>query len=151
MTNLCTEAWLLRGISSIPGALSLQRGLVTFTAHGAGSAWPWQLRKLERIMRAEGLATSIEAGEASVVFRWPVSDARFWIPWYYFGGGLILEHDGQRLRFSFGRPANTHVPVKDLANVVSNIREVTHMRATGRAWLSALSRARVDMGRAGRV
>ena len=43
-----TEAWLLRGISSLPGMLELADGNLSFTAFGSGNFWGFQLRKLEQ-------------------------------------------------------------------------------------------------------
>jgi len=37
--QLTTEAWLYRGISTIPGQLSLSAGRLSFVAVGTGTAW----------------------------------------------------------------------------------------------------------------
>ena len=87
MRSLRTEAWLLRGISSIPGELLLRDGVLSFSATDTGSAWPWQLRKLERSLGVPGFAGALEKAHRRTLFRWPVRSMRFWVPWYYVGGG----------------------------------------------------------------
>lgn len=138
MTRLRTDAWLLRGISSIPGELRLSAGTLTFTCSGTGSAWPFQLRALGRVMGRPSLAESLEDGQPFQLFRWPVDQVHAAVPWYYFGGGIKLRHQGIRLRFSFGRPASNG---RNLAAAAAELREVGDMRRRGRLWQQALSSA----------
>ncbi|HMN78451.1 MAG TPA: hypothetical protein PKA20_00855 [Burkholderiaceae bacterium] len=139
MQSLRTEAWLLRGISSIPGELVLRGGVLSFSARSTGSAWPWQLRKLERSLGAPGFAGALEKGYRRTLFQWPVRSVRFWVPWYYFGGGIKVSRDGLVLRLSFGRPANTRA--SNLASAFANLKEVAVMRRRGKLWLAALESA----------
>ncbi len=138
MNRLRTEAWLLRGISSIPGELLLQGGALKFIAQGTGSAWPWQIAKLERLLQASGYAIAAEAGKPFALFEWPVSEVEAVVPWYYFGGGIVLARNGRRLRFSFGSPASTN---RSLASAFENIRKVGVMRSRGRLWSTAIAKA----------
>ncbi len=145
MTTLRTDAWLLRGISSVPGELSLSDGLLTFTAINSGSAWPWQLQKLARELEAPKLVRTLNSGGRAVVFSWPVKELNFWVPWYYFGGGMKIQRGGHVVKLSFGAPADTGVPVYDaqenLSRALANLKEVSFMRSKGRLWVSALSTA----------
>jgi len=138
MRRLRTDAWLLRGISTVPGELILQGQLLSFVVSGTGSAWPWQLRTLERDLAVSGLAASVEAGELTQAFKWSVPDLRVSVPWYYFSSGINVEHLGCRLRFSFGAPARNG---RSPGDMVANLREVRTMRARGRLWLAALREA----------
>lgn len=139
MTTLRTEAWLLRGISSVPGALRLKGGMLSFVASGTGSAWPWQLRKLAVLLGKPGLAESIDAGKPVVLFEWPVAEVDVATPWYYFGGGIKLRHGGVALRLSFGRPAASSHTLGDAA---VELNEVTAMRARGSLWVQAIAKAK---------
>ena len=145
MNTIRTDAWILRGISSIPGDLVLSDDAITFTATGTGSAWPWQLRKLGREMGAPKLARIIDSGQRTVVFRWPVQELKFWVPWYYFGGGMKIQHSGHVLKLSFGRPfdrvGSRNDPAEDLRQAAANLKEVGVMRNNGALWVSALSAA----------
>ncbi len=138
MPRLRTDAWLLRGISSIPGELRLGSGSLSFVASGAGSAWPFQLRKLESALQKPGLSAAIEQGKALEFFNWPASQVTSEAPWYYFGGGIKLRHQSIQLRFSFGRPAN---PSHNVARAAAELREVGTMRSQGKLWTAALARA----------
>jgi hypothetical protein len=138
VTRLRTDAWLLRGISSIPGELVLQGGHLMFLSRGTGSAWPWQFAKLERLLQVSGHAKAVEAGNPFQWFKWPVSEVQAVVPWYYFGGGIQLARNGRRLRFSFGSPANTGA---NLATAVENLRQVGTMRSRGRLWANAIAQA----------
>ena len=141
--QLQSEAWLLRGISSIPGVLKLSRGRVSFTASGSGTAWGWQLRKLERLAGKSGLADRIDAGENALVFDAPLADVQIGFPWYYFGGGLIVQLADVRYKLSLGRPANTRLPTDSVAGALGRaageFKEVGHMRSAGKAWKAALT------------
>jgi len=134
-SHLRTQAWLLRGISSIPGALRLAGGRLSFTAFGAGNLWPSQLRTLERDTGRIGLAKRLGKEENTVVFDVPLADiqhVRF--PWYYFSGGLKLTLNGIVYRFGFDRPSNTKLSGEG-ADLVG---EVSRARRSGKAWKAVL-------------
>lgn len=145
MTTLRTDAWLLRGISSIPGELSLSGSLLAFTATNSGSAWPWQLQGLARELEAPKLVRTLNSGGRAVVFRWTVDELNFWVPWYYFGGGMKIQRGAHVVKLSFGAPADTGGPVYDAAEnlnrAATNVKEVGIMRSRGALWSSALSSA----------
>jgi|GEM_PF-2544327 len=142
--SLRSAAWLLLGISSIPGELMLQAGWLSFTAENTGSAWPWQLRKLERRVTRPGIAATIDAGTDTLVFKWSVPDVKVWCPWYYFGGGIKIRKADTLLRFSLGEPANMTLRDRDAApdealrEAAASLAEVGRMRSRGRLWLDAL-------------
>jgi hypothetical protein len=138
MNRLRTEAWLLRGISSIPGELVLEGGALKFIARGTGSAWPWQIAKIERALQLSGYASAAKDGKPFALFEWPVSEVDAVVPWYYFGGGIVLARNGRRLRFSFGSPASTN---QSLASAFENIRKVGAMRSRGKLWSAAIEKA----------
>ncbi len=150
--KLRTEAWLLRGISSIPGELALAAETLSFTALNTGSAWPWQLRKLEREVTATGIAQTIDQGERTLVFSWPTHEIHAWCPWYYFGGGIKVKRQQSVLRFSFGKPANMRAgidrldPIATSQQVSGSIDQVHAMRSVGAQWLHELSQSRGEAG-----
>jgi hypothetical protein len=123
-----------------------------FIARNTGSAWPWQLRKLERNLAAPGIAESIDDGTRTEVFKWPVVELKAWCPWYYFGGGIKLQRGPLVLRFSFGRPANTRIrshqlgPGFALREAAANLSEIGTMRSRGRLWQAALGANASDKG-----
>lgn len=123
-----SAAWLLRGISSVPGQLVLDSGFLSFSTNCPGSAWPWQLRKLERQLGTEGVAQALLAGEQCSVFRWQMGSFAWRSPWYVFGGGINLTRNGQKLRIGFG-------------DQTSGVNDVNAMRKLGQAWLEALGQA----------
>lgn len=136
MKRLNTPAWLLRGISSIPGELRLSSGKLSFVCLGTGSAWPFQLRKLGRALGQESLAQSLEKGKPFQLFLWPADQVQATLPWYYFGGGIKLQHQGVQLRFSFGRPSTgSH----NIAAAAAELKEIGTMRNRGKLWAKALS------------
>ena len=143
-TRLRSTAWLLRGISSVPGQLELARGRLSFTSTGTGTAWPWQLRKLERDVGKPGLATRIDSGQASPVFDAPLDGVLVTFPWYYFSGGLKVRVGTTPLRFSLGTPPNTRMPVdrsdplEAIPRAIEEMRDIGSMRAAGKAWKMAL-------------
>ena len=145
-SRLRSEAWLLRGISSIPGELALKNETLSFTALNIGSAWPWQLQKLERQMEMPGIAEAIDRGERTLVFSWPASEIEAWCPWFYFGGGIKLKRQDLVLRLSFGAPANTQSlqrrvdPIAAAEIVGGTIGQVQAMRSLGALWQAALMR-----------
>jgi hypothetical protein len=147
---LRSEAWTLRGLSSVPGELVLRGGRLSFKADGIGSAWPWQLRKLGREVGSERLAARLESGDRALVFDWPLDDTHWWFPWYYFSGGMKIRRAGVVLRLSFGKPANMHFPMRlpgipapgALQQLPAVLKDVSTMRGLGVAWREALSRTR---------
>ena len=131
-----TPAWLLRGIHSIPGRLTLAGGRLSFTAFGAGNCGRRQLRRLESATGQEGLAKRLSRNEEAVVFEVPLSDVQeVTFPWYYFSGGLKLTVRGVRYRFGFDRPANTKLSGEG-GDVVG---ESTRARRRGKAWKTVFS------------
>ena len=135
-SNLRSAAWLLRGISSIPGHLALTPGRLAFRASGPGTAWPWQLRKLEAQLRTPSLAARIDAGDA-VLFDAPLTEVSATFPWYSFLGGLTIAYRDASLRFSFGRPPNSPDARRGAAAMLD---EIASMRSVGKAWSVALQR-----------
>jgi hypothetical protein len=104
-TRLETPAWLLRGVSALPGQLSLVGGMLSLSLHGSGTAWPWQLRKLERDAHCAGFsAAQLCLGQSSVLFRERLEAIRIASPWYWFQGGLIVHSAHGRWRISFAKP-----------------------------------------------
>ena len=144
--RLRTEAWLVRGLSAIPGELVLDRDGIAFLATGPGSAGPRALRTLERQLRSPWRVADAGHGHAGAqLFHWPLRRVSVQVPWYYFSGGLKLGHGGVVLRFSFGRPGNMEL-ARDLASAWDALRTVHAMRRCGKAWLHALERARSAAG-----
>lgn len=143
--HLCSDAWLLRGISSLPGVLALSNGRLSFTASGSGTAWNWQLQKLEVVAQAPGLAGKIASGDGAIVFDVPLESVEAKFPWYYFLGGVVLKLKGTSLRISFGQPSNTRLPANRLnaaevgQRVLDEVHEVKSMRVSGKAWRAILS------------
>ena len=137
--KLRSEAWLLRGISSVPGHQALTLDHLAFTANGPGTAWPWQLRKLERHLRTPGLAGRIDAGETVLVLDAPLTELSVTFPWYDFSSGLRVGYRDASLRFSFGRPPNAP---DGRRGVAAALHEIASMRSAGKAWSAALQRHR---------
>ena len=129
--TLCTPAWLLRGISSIPGRLRLRDSRLSFVADGVGSAWDWQLEKLERAAGSAGFTEALKGGRSATLFDEPMPGIGVRSPWYYFAGGLVLRVGGQRYRVSFGKPVGPARGDDELATLIS-------MRQAGKRWLHAL-------------
>ena len=129
---LSSPAWLLRGISSIPGELRLSGSRISFIAHGVGSAWDWQLRKLERLAGNPGFAKSLKDGSTALLFNESLTDIHVRSPWYYFSGGLVLQIRGEPYRLSFGKPASSSNDDDELATLST-------MRQAGKKWLHALT------------
>ena len=129
-----TEAWLLRGIHSMPGALVFAQGRLSFKASGSGTFSRRQLRRLEEESGRAGLAASLENDEHAVVFDVPLSDVQHVsFPWYYFSGGVKFSLQGIRYRFGFDKPANTRLPSESL-----DLRGVSKARRNGKAWKALL-------------
>ena len=136
--DLRTPAWLLRGISSVPGELRLSSATVSFVAHGSGSAWPGQLRTLASLLGRHSFGAELDAGRSAELFAWPAREVAVEQPWYYFGGGLRLRHRGVDLRISFGRPAGG---ARSPRQAMAEFREFAAMRARGKLWAAALANA----------
>ena len=134
MTHLCTQAWLLRGISTLPGELCLHGELLTFTCLDTGSTWPFQLRKLGVLLEQPGLADAVERGQEFELFEWPVREIEVSMPWYYFGAGLKLVNQGVNLRFSFCPPSPTYN-----TSVRGSSSNLSQGLASGRLWSQALA------------
>ena len=133
-SQLSTQAWLLRGISSIPGTLKLAKGRLSFTASGSGTCWGFQLRKLEREADRAGLAKRLNDDENTVVFDVPLSDVQqVNFPWFYFSGGVKLTLNGVCYRFGFDKPANSRMPSESM-----DLSGVSKARRRGKAWKAAL-------------
>ena len=129
---LCSPAWLLRGISSISGELRLSDSSISFIAQEPGTAWDWQLRKLERVAGRPGFTATLKAGSAVALFNEPLTEIRVRSPWYYFSGGLLLQIRGQSYRVSFGEPVGSF-------SDGSEWRAASTMRYVGKRWLKALT------------
>ena len=144
--EMSSQAWLLRGISSVPGQLELANGHLRFTALGPGSMWKWKLEKLERETCQPGLAERMNNGECTTVFDAPLSDVETEFPWYYFSGGLKLRAGPLHYRFSFGQPSNTRMPISKSNVLKAGIRaaeeltEAVDARRAGKAWKRALGK-----------
>lgn len=136
--EVSTPAWLLRGISSLPGELRLHSSTLSFVAFGPGSAWPAQLRTLAAQLGRPDVARALGGGRPVELFAWPVHEVTVSRPWYYFGGGLKLRRQGTGVRVSFGRPA---VGSRDPRQALTELREVAAMRARGKLWAATLARA----------
>jgi len=140
--KLRSQAWLLRGISAIPGELGLSGDALSFTVHGAGSAWDWQLRKLERHARTTRFASLVRSGSHALLFDAGLREIDITFPWYYFSGGLVVKTSDDTYKLSFGRPANSpragvH---RDSSHALAELGEVASMRKIGKLWREALVR-----------
>ena len=129
---MCSPAWLLRGISSIPGELTLTESRISFIAQDRGSAWDWQLSKLALQSGNPAFMDTLKGGSAVVLFNEPLSDILVRSPWYYFSGGLVLQIRGKSFRVSFGGPAGS-------SSASDELRAVSAMRRIGKKWLQALT------------
>ena len=129
---LCSPAWLLRGISSIPGELTLTESRISFIAQDRGTAWDWQLSKLALQSGNPAFMDTLKSGSAVVLFNEPLSDILVRSPWYYFSGGLVLQIRGKSFRVSFGGPAGS-------SSASDEFRAVSAMRRIGKKWLQALT------------
>ena len=138
MAGLHSDAWLMRGISGIPGELRLSSQTLSFTATGAGSAWPFQLRKLAAELQRPFPGESLERGQPVQLFAWPVPEIVCRAPWFYFGGGINLRRGRVGLRISFGQPVGV---LGDPGRALTGLRGLGAMRALGRLWASTLAEA----------
>lgn len=141
-TKFKSMAWLLRGISSIPGELKLADGRLSFKAFGFGTFWKFQLERLERETGQPSLAERLDNGETAMVFHFSLNDVDVRFPWYYFSGGVVITVEGTKYKFSFGRPANSgsNALSKNVLQAMNDLREAGNMRQTGKAWRKALGR-----------
>lgn len=135
-----SRAWLLRGVSTLPGRLRLAGGSVQFTATGTGSAWDWQLRKLDRLAVTTDFSQRLQLGQAAVLFRERLENLMITSPWYYFQGGLLVHSARGTWRISFGPPARSTAD-ESLAAVGGELRTVADMRRTGKHWLRVFRQA----------
>ena len=122
----------------MPGELLLRRATVSFVAHGSGSTWPSQLRKLAELLGQPDFSPALGDGGSVELFAWPVEEVSVSQPWYYFGGGIQLRRREVVLRFGFGRPAGTR---GGPGQAVADLREIPGMRARGKRWAAALAKA----------
>lgn len=136
-----TPAWLLRGVSSLPGQLSLAGGMLSLSLHGSGTAWPWQLRKLERDAHCAGFsAAQLRLGQHSTLFRERLEAIRVASPWYWFEGGLIVYTARSRWRISFAKP-NGVTGSQGLDEVFDDVAALGNVRRAGARWLQVLRQA----------
>ncbi len=144
-STLSTQAWLLQGVNSIPGVMTLADDRLSFTAVGCGTFSSRALSKLTAEIGKPDAAEQLENGGEAELFDEPLSevqDVRF--PWYYFSGGMKLSVHGVRFRFGFDRPANTMVPshveasMGKLVRAAGSVAEISSARKRGGAWKSAL-------------
>ena len=138
MAGLHSDAWLMRGISSVPRELHLNSATLSFTAFGTGSAWPFQLRKLGAQLHRPSLVEALDRGRPVQLFAWPVGEVVWSTPWFYFGGGIDLKRGRVGLRISFGTPVGV---LGDPDRVLAGFREMGAMRALGGLWAAALADA----------
>lgn len=138
--KLDSPAWLLRGISALPGRLSLVGGTLSLTLHGTGSAWDWQLRKLDRSAAATDLGARLRLGQPALLFRERLENVVVGSPWYYFSGGLIVRTARGSWRISFGRPAGA-AGLEGLGEGADELATAIAMRRLGSRWLQVLRQA----------
>lgn len=105
--------------------------MLSFVALGTGTAWDWQLKKLERRVGRSGFFKTLKDGGRAVLFSEALTSIRTRSPWYYFSGGLLLQIREQTYKMSFGRPARSSASDNEL-------RTVSTMREVGKQWLRAL-------------
>lgn len=134
-----TTAWLLRGTGNVPGKLKCIDGNISFVAHGFGTLWKRQLRKLEQDVDKPGLAELMDKGKAVPVFSVPLDSVKVVFPWYYFSGGMKLIFNNKQFKISFVRP-NKDVSTESGVNV----SDLSSGRKTGKAWKKALTAQKSD-------
>lgn len=135
-----SRAWLLRGISTLPGRLQLAGGTVWFTATNTGSAWDWQLRKLDRLAVTTDFSQRLQLGQPAVLFRERLENLVIASPWYYFQGGLVVRSARGTWRISFGPPARASAD-ESLAALEGELVTMAAMRRTGKHWLQVFRQA----------
>ncbi len=131
--SFSSAAWLLRGISSVPGELRLRSAQLSFVAQERGSAWDWQLRKLERDACTANFADTLQSGDHATLFNEPLAQVSIRFPWYYFSGGLVVTTRRQVYRLSFGQLASSSMTSDELETVST-------MRRVGKHWMRLLAR-----------
>ena len=117
--TLCTEAWLLVGITrSVPGILELKNGQLAF------------------------------ASDEGCIFDVPLSTVRdVNFPWHYFGGGVKFSIGSENYRLSFVQPNDAADVSAELlkrttlsrAPSVLKVLDIGDGRRAGKAWKSVLS------------
>ncbi|MGB4860373.1 MAG: hypothetical protein WBP11_13745 [Dokdonella sp.] len=127
-----SPAWLLRGISSVPGELRLRSAQLSFVAEGRGSAWDWQLNKLAHTACDVDFFDKVRSGDRATLFNEPLAQVAVRFPWYTFSGGLIVTTRRQVYRLSFGQPASSSVTSDELGTVST-------MRRVGKHWMWLLA------------
>lgn len=125
--SFSSAAWLLRGISSVPGELRLRGSQLSFVAQERGSAWDWQLKKLQRNSRDADFADKLRSGNHATLFNEPLAAVTVRFPWYYFSGGLVVMVRRQVYRLSFGQAASSSMASNEL-------EAVSTMRRVGKRW-----------------
>ena len=103
-----SKVWLLDGpIDSLPGVLSFDGKRLRFLVLESGT---FPRAKLHRTFEACGqsLTKDHEPTWPHVLINVTRAEIRsFHIPWYYFGGGAVIDLGHGPMRFSFIRPQNT--------------------------------------------
>ncbi len=131
-----SPAWLLRGISALPGRLRLVEGRLSFTALGTGSAWGWQLRQLGRQAASPRLGQELASGRPALVFDDDLAQLAIRSPWYWFGGGIIVASSRGSFRLAFGPPVGS-----DGGDGYCELAKIEPMRMLGARWRSVLRAA----------
>jgi hypothetical protein len=123
---------------SLPGVLKLEKGHLSFDAHGRGALTNGQLRQLEGMVSEPGLANRLSNDEVVRVFDAPLAEvSRVTFPWFYFGGGMNLAVRGAPYRFSFIRPQN--ILDRGESESIEGIVAIPGVRRNGKAWKAALA------------
>lgn len=130
--SLCSVAWLLVGIRSIPGELRLQRGRLSFVAQGTGTALERQLLRFERHACSEDFSSRLKAGQRATLFDELLADVQVASPWHFFSGGMVVTTRCDSYRFAFGQP----LPAWDACQ---DMKAAARMRRVGKQWIAMLS------------
>jgi hypothetical protein len=126
-----SQAWLLWGLTgSLPGTLAYADGNLTYTAHTFGTLFERQLAKLEELVNRPGLSHRLNNAKTSLVFSKLIGQIHISFPWYYFSGGMKVEFDQKKFRFSFAQP-NTLVIRKAKTGGIES-------RRVGKSWQKVL-------------
>ncbi len=131
-----SPAWLLLGmVNSLPGILKLQDFRLEYIALDSGSLWMKGLRRLEKRMEVPGLAERLDNGENTPLFAVELSEVQsIYFPFYYFGAGVHLKINNQKLRLSFIQPQNTQMPARGFQGV----HKIPGAMSVGKYWKSLL-------------
>jgi hypothetical protein len=138
--NFSSEAWLCRGISTVPGELKLEDGRLSYTAFGFGTILWFQRGKLEREAHQPGLADRMRRGENSVVFDARMTDVETEFPWYD-PGGLRIRVGEAKYRIVFSESARVHHKgniAGELIQSVFIIQKLTKAMRLWKAWKDTL-------------